>query len=78
MLEYASINYKVYTCILHASVSWRSCKQSLVPQSTMESEYMAAAEAANEGVWLRKFAIELGVFPSMRDPVNIFYDVPSV
>jgi hypothetical protein len=35
-------------------VSWRSCKQSLVAQSTMESEYLAVAEAANEGVWLRR------------------------
>jgi hypothetical protein len=42
------------------SVSWRSCKQELVAQSTMESEYMAASEAASEEVWLRKFVIELG------------------
>jgi hypothetical protein len=40
----------------------------------MESEYMAACEAASEGVRLRKFAIELGVFPSMRDPVDILRD----
>jgi hypothetical protein len=56
------------------AVSWRSCKQSLMAQSTKESEYMDAAKAANEGVWLRKFAIELGVFPNMRDHVNIFCD----
>jgi hypothetical protein len=37
----------------------------------MDSEYMAASEAANEGVQLRKFIIELGVFPSMGDPVDI-------
>ena len=53
------------------AVSWRSGKQSSIAQSTMESEYMAAAEASNEAVWLREFVIELGVFPSMRDPVNI-------
>ena len=35
---------------------------------------MAAAEAANEAVWLREFVTELGVFPSMRDPVNILCD----
>jgi hypothetical protein len=29
------------------TVSRRSCKQSLVAQSTMESEYMAAPKAAN-------------------------------
>ena len=56
------------------AVSWRSCKQSTVAQSTMESEYMAASEAANEAVWLRKFVIELGVFPSMQDPVAILCD----
>ena len=56
------------------AVSWRSGKQSSIAQSTMESEYMAAAEASNEAVWLREFVIELGVFPSMRDPVNILCD----
>ena len=40
----------------------------------MEFEYIATVDATNEVVWLRKFVIELGVFPSMRDPVNIFCD----
>jgi hypothetical protein len=53
------------------AVSWRSSKQSLVAQSTMELEYMVAAEAADEAVWLRKFVIELGVFPNMHHPVWI-------
>ena len=35
---------------------------------------MAAAEASNEAVRLKKFFIELGVFPSMHDPVNILCD----
>jgi len=35
---------------------------------------MAATEASNEAVWLREFVIELSVFPSMRDPVNILCD----
>ena len=35
---------------------------------------MAAAEASNEAVWLREFVTELGVFPSMRDPLNILCD----
>ena len=32
--------------------------------STTEAEYIAASEAAKEGVWIRKFLIELGVFPN--------------
>ena len=35
---------------------------------------MAAAEAANEAVWLRKFVKQLGVFPSVRDPLTILCD----
>ena len=31
-------------------------------------------DAANEVVWLRKFVIELGVFPSAQDPVIIYCD----
>ena len=53
------------------AVTWRSCKQSVVAQSTMEAEYVAAAKAANEVVWLRKFVKQLGVFSSTRDPVTI-------
>jgi hypothetical protein len=55
-------------------VSWKSYKQDLVAHSTMEIEYMAASEMASEGVRLRKFVIELGVFPSMDDPVDILCD----
>jgi hypothetical protein len=56
------------------AVSWKSCKQSCIAQSTMEAEYMAASEAANEGYWLKKFVTELGVFPSALDPMEIFCD----
>jgi hypothetical protein len=59
-------------------VSWESCKQDLVAQSTMESEYIGASEAANEGVRLRKFFIELGVFPSMGDLMDILCDNTTV
>jgi hypothetical protein len=56
------------------AVSWESCKQDLVAQSKMESEYMTSSEAASEGVRLCKFVIELGVFSSMGDPVDILCD----
>jgi hypothetical protein len=48
--------------------------QSLQAQYSMEAEYMAAVDVANEAVWLRKFIIKLRVFPSMRDPVSIHCD----
>jgi hypothetical protein len=56
------------------AVSWKSCKQPVVAQSTMEAEYVAAAEAANDAVWLRKYVKQLGVFPSARGPVTILCD----
>jgi hypothetical protein len=39
-----------------------------------ETKYMTTSDAANEAVWLRKFVIKLGVYPSMRDPVTIICD----
>ena len=37
-----------------AAVSWRSRKQLVPTNSTTEAEYVAAAEATEEIVWLRK------------------------
>jgi hypothetical protein len=55
-------------------VSWRIRKQSLKSECTMESEYIAVADAANEVVWLKKFVIELGMFLGMHDHVHIYCD----
>jgi hypothetical protein len=64
-----------YVFILNgAAVSWRSSKQSVIAESTTEAEYVAAAEAAQEGVWMREFMIELGVVPSALDPMVIYCD----
>ena len=41
------------------AVSWRSCKQSVPVDSTTEAEYVAAAEATKEIVWLRKILEDL-------------------
>ena len=35
------------------AVSWCSSKKSIVAGSTCEAKYIAASEAANEGVWMR-------------------------
>ncbi|KAL0454916.1 UNVERIFIED_CONTAM: hypothetical protein Slati_0830800 [Sesamum latifolium] len=40
--------------------------------STMEAEYIAASEAAKEAVWMKNYIQELGVVPSIAEPVVIF------
>ena len=42
--------------------------------STCETEYIAALEAANEGVWMKEFISDLGVIPSASGPMKIFSD----
>ena len=42
--------------------------------STTEAEYIAALEAAKEGVWIRKFLIELGVFPNASSLLGLYCD----
>ena len=39
-----------------------------------EAEYIAASEAANEGVWMKEFISDLGVIPSASVPMKIFCD----
>ena len=56
------------------AVSWKSSKQETVADSTTEAEYIAASEAAKEGVWIRKFLIELGVFPNASSPLGLHCD----
>jgi len=40
--------------------SWKSKKQEIVAQSTAEAEYISAAAAANQAIWLRKIMKDLG------------------
>jgi hypothetical protein len=56
------------------AVTWRSSKQSTIADSTTESEYIAINEAAKEAMWIRKFIGDLGVVPTILDPVEIFCD----
>jgi hypothetical protein len=45
-----------------------------VVDSTTEAEYIAASKAGKEGVWMRKFLIELGVFSNASSPLKLYYD----
>ena len=56
------------------AVSWKISKQGTVIESTTEAEYVAACDAAKEGVWIKKFVIELGVVPSAEGPMEIYCD----
>ncbi|KAL0439594.1 UNVERIFIED_CONTAM: Retrovirus-related Pol polyprotein from transposon TNT 1-94, partial [Sesamum latifolium] len=55
-------------------VAWKSSKQATTPESTTEVEYIAASEAAKEVVWMKNYIQELGVVPSIVEPVVIFCD----
>ena len=55
-------------------VSWKSSKQEITTGSTCEAEYIAALEVAKETVWMKKFLLELGVVPSIIDPVLVYCD----
>ncbi len=59
-----------------AAITWKSTKQSIVAQSSMEAEYIALAEAAKETLWLRKLQAEIR--PSQISvPTTIYEDNQS-
>ncbi|KAL0455766.1 UNVERIFIED_CONTAM: Retrovirus-related Pol polyprotein from transposon TNT 1-94 [Sesamum latifolium] len=55
-------------------VAWKSSKQDTTADSTTEAEYIVASEAAKEAVWMKNYIQELGVVPSIAEPVVIFCD----
>src|SRR3989337_1474884 len=64
-----------YVFILNGgAVSWCTSQQSVVAESTCEAEYIAASEAAHEGVWMKEFISDLGVIPSTSGPMTILCD----
>ncbi|GJW08909.1 retrotransposon protein, putative, ty1-copia subclass [Tanacetum coccineum] len=56
------------------TVDWKSSKQSTTAMSSMEAEYIGAAEAAMEAIWICKFIYGLGVVPSIDKPMDIYCD----
>ncbi|KAK8516821.1 hypothetical protein V6N12_049533 [Hibiscus sabdariffa] len=80
-ISYASaigtIMYAMICFVFHlngGAVSWKSSKQDTVADSTTESEYIAASEAAKEAVWIKKFITEIGVITSISDVVDLYFD----
>nr|GEW71219.1 putative retrotransposon Ty1-copia subclass protein [Tanacetum cinerariifolium] len=39
-----------------------------------EAEYIAASNASNEAVWVRKFIFRLGVVPTIEEPIKMYCD----
>ncbi|GJW70850.1 hypothetical protein Tco_0127767 [Tanacetum coccineum] len=57
------------------AVNWKSAKQSTTSMSSTEAEYIAAAKASMESVWMRKFIDRLGnVVPSNKRPMEMLCD----
>ena len=56
------------------AIVWRSVKQGCTADSTMEAEYVAAAEASKEAVWLHKFFRDLEVIPGVDKPITLYCD----
>ena len=64
-----------YVYVLNGgAVSWCSSKQEVVAASTCEAEYIAASEAAHEGIWMKELITDLGVVPSASGPMRLFCD----
>lgn len=54
------------------TISWISRKQATIALSTTEAEYVAAASAAQEAIWIRKVLLDLGY--EQKFPTTIFED----
>ncbi|GJT82611.1 putative retrotransposon protein [Tanacetum coccineum] len=58
-----------------SSVDWKSAKQSTTAMSSTKAEYIAAAEASMEAIWMRKFIDGLSdVVPSNKRHMEMLCD----
>ena len=53
------------------AISQSSKKQHCITLSTMELEYVTCSVVVWEGVWLRRFIVELGIVVSTSEPITI-------
>ena len=57
-----------------AAISWKSCKQTCIARSTMESEFVALDLAADEADWLRSFLEDVPMWPKPVPSISIHCD----
>ncbi|GKF74440.1 hypothetical protein Tco_0220772 [Tanacetum coccineum] len=55
-------------------VDKKSSKQSTTVMSATEAEYIAALDVAMKAVWIRKFISELGIVPTINEPIKMLCD----
>ncbi|KAL1313910.1 hypothetical protein AAHE18_16G147100 [Arachis hypogaea] len=64
-----------YAFILGSGFSWASKKQEIVAQSSAEVEYIAAANAISQAIWLRKIFEDIG--EHQKEPTTMLCDSKS-
>nr|GEW84112.1 hypothetical protein [Tanacetum cinerariifolium] len=53
-------------------VAWRILKQDTIAMSYIEADYVVVSEAAKAAYWMKKVIEELGVVPSIENPVKVY------
>nr|GEV23222.1 retrotransposon protein, putative, Ty1-copia subclass [Tanacetum cinerariifolium] len=51
-------------------VAWRCLKQDTIAMSSTKSEYIVVSEVTQVAYWMKKFIEELGLVPSIKNPVK--------
>nr|GEY72232.1 zinc finger, CCHC-type [Tanacetum cinerariifolium] len=59
--------------LIGGDVEWESTKHNILATSSIEAEYIAALDASEEAVWVRKFIFGLGVVPINEVPMKMYY-----
>ncbi|KAK1422305.1 hypothetical protein QVD17_25324 [Tagetes erecta] len=60
-----------------AAISWKSCKQTVIAKSTMESEFIALEKCGEEAEWLRQFVEDIPRWPKPLTAICIHCDSQS-
>jgi hypothetical protein len=59
-------------------VSWKSCKQTMLPRLTMEAELTTLDTASVEAEWLRELLLDLRVVENPVPAISMHYDNHTV